>query len=91
MSISQPFSLKFFVIIIKYKADIHLYSISLYIKDELSRQEVNLCVNFEIKSHDWEPDSELPVVSSTQLEGYLVSGKWAGMGKVYNRLKSMAS
>ena len=49
LCISLPFFLKFFVLFIKYKAEVHFYSISLPIKVELSPQEVKL--SFEMMSY----------------------------------------
>jgi hypothetical protein len=60
--------------------------------DEMNHQEVNLSLGFEKMSWYWETKTE----SSTELENYLSSGRWAGMGptstmgKMSNRLKGIA-
>ena len=50
LHISLSFSLKHFVLHIKYKAELYLYTISVHIKVELSLQEVNLSLIFELMS-----------------------------------------
>ena len=90
MRISLPFSLKFFALVIKYKAELYLYSIIVPIKDDLSPQEVNLrnlSLNFEMMSQDWVCE----IVFSTELVEYLGGRRQVyGMGKVSSRLGGMA-
>ena len=45
--ISLPFSLRLFVLVIKFKTELNFYSISVPVKDELSPQEGNLSFRFE--------------------------------------------
>ena len=50
LRISLPFSLKLFAQVIKYKTELHFYSISVPIKVELSLQELNLSLRYEMMS-----------------------------------------
>ena len=53
LRVSLPFTLKFFVLLIKYKAELHFYSICVPVKDELSPQEGNLSFGSEMMSQEW--------------------------------------
>ena len=61
------FSLNFFVQCTKYKAELHFYSISAPIQDELSTQEVNLSGDDEMMSWHW----VCRMAFFTGMEGYL--------------------
>lgn len=77
------FPSNFFVQGIKYNTELHFYCISVPIKDELSPQEVNLGVSFEMMSQHW------VCMFSTDSEGNSGGRRWAlayGMGKVSSRL-----
>ena len=57
MCISLPFSLNLFVLLIKYIPKHPFFSIIVPIKFELSTQEVNLSLRFEVMSQDWESET----------------------------------
>ena len=77
MRISPPFSLKLFVLFIKYKAKLHFHSISVPVKDDLSFQEEKLSFGFEMVSQDWVSEMEF----STELVEY-GGRRWAYDGSM---------
>jgi hypothetical protein len=83
LRVSLAFSLKLFVLLIKYKPELHLYFIYVPVKNELSPQEGNLSFGFEMSQ-----DSVCEMVLSTELVEY--GGRSlaydGSMGKVSSRL-----
>jgi hypothetical protein len=84
LRISLPFSLKFFVLFIKYKSVLPFYPIYTPVKDELSPQEGNLSFGFVLMSQK----SVGNMVFSTELAEYGCR-RWpynGSMGEVSSRL-----